>query len=92
MEILKIFFSFSDYYGFDYLTATCVIVAMFMLGNKNKSGFILYCVASTSGIVFAILAKSPPLIVTNIVMIIMNLRGFFTPGDILKHSFNINNL
>ena len=60
MEILKTFFSFSDYYGFDYLTATCVIVAMFMLGSKNRSGFIMYCVASTSGIVFAILAKSPP--------------------------------
>ena len=76
MEILKTFFSFSDYYGFDYLTATCVIVAMFMLGSKNKSGFILYCIASTSGIAFAILAKSPPIIVTNIVMIVLNIRGF----------------
>ena len=75
MEILKTFFTFSDYYGFDYLTATCVMIAMFLLGSKNRSGFILYCVASTSGIVFATLAKSPPIILTNIVMIIINVRG-----------------
>ncbi|MBD3288378.1 hypothetical protein GF337_06200 [candidate division KSB1 bacterium] len=75
METLKTFFTFSDYYGFDYLTATCVMIAMFLLGSKNKSGFILYCVASTSGIVFAILAKSPPIVLTNIVMIIINVRG-----------------
>ena len=75
METLKTFFTFSDYYGFDYLTATCVMIAMFLLGSKNRSGFILYCVASTSGIVFAILAKSPPILLTNIVMIIINVRG-----------------
>jgi len=75
METLKTFFTFSEYYGFDYLTATCVMIAMFMLGSKNRSGFILYCVASTSGIVFAILAKSPPILLTNIVMIIINVRG-----------------
>lgn len=76
METLKAFFTFSDYYGLDYLTATCVIVAMFLLGSRNRSGFILYCVASTSGIAFAILANSPPIIVTNILMIILNMRGF----------------
>ncbi len=76
METIKTYFSFSDYYGLDYLTATCVIAAMFMLGSKNRLGFILYSIASTSGIAFAVLAKSPPIIVTNIVMIILNVRGF----------------
>ena len=76
MDIIRSFFTFNEYYGFDYLTAACVILAMFMLGSKNKSGFILYSMASSSAIVFAILAKSPPLIVTNLVMIVVNVRGF----------------
>ncbi len=76
MEYFNSLFTF-DYYGTDYLAAICAIFAMLLLGNKKKFGFLLYCVASSSAIVFAILAKSPPIIVTNIVMIFINLRGFF---------------
>ena len=76
IEALQSFFSFNEYYGSDYLTAVCVIIAMFLLGSKQKSGFLLYCAASTSAIIFAILAKSPPLVITNIIMIVINIRGF----------------
>ena len=76
MEYFNSLFTFSYYYGFDYLAAICDIIAMVLLGNKNKFGFLLYLGASSSAIVFAILAKSPPIIVTNIVMIFINLRGF----------------
>ncbi len=65
-----------NYYGFDYIAAICAIIGMFFLGNKKRIGFVLYLVATASGVVFAILAKSLPLIVTNIIMFIMNLRGF----------------
>jgi hypothetical protein len=65
-----------NYYGIDYLAAIFAIIDMFFLGNKKRSGFLLYMVAISFGIVFAILAKSPPLIVTNVIMFGMNLRGF----------------
>ena len=65
-----------NYYGFDYLAALCAIVGMFFLGEKKRVGFVLYMVATTSGLVFSILAQSPPLMVTNILMFIMNLRGY----------------
>jgi len=69
-------FDLSNYYGFDYLAAICAMTAMFLLGNEKKLGFLIYCFASSCGIVFSILAKSPPFIVTNIVMIVINLRGY----------------
>ena len=67
----------SNYYGFDFIAAICAIIGMFFLGNKKRIGFVLYLIATASGIVFAILAKSLPLTVMNIIMFIMNLRGFF---------------
>jgi hypothetical protein len=65
-----------NYYGFDYLAAICAIIGIFFIGNKKRIGFILYMIAPVSGIGFAILAKSPPIIATNIIMFFMNLRGF----------------
>jgi hypothetical protein len=76
MEYFNSLFNFSYYYGFDYLASICVILAMLLLGNKKKFGFLVYCVGSSFAIVFALLAKSPPIIVTNVVVIIINLRGF----------------
>ena len=67
---------FDQYYGIDYVAALCAIVGMFYIGNKNRAGFVLYMLATSFGIVFAILAKSPPLVVTNTIIFSMNLRNF----------------
>jgi len=67
---------FDQYYGTDYVAALCAIVGMFYIGNKNRMGFVLYMLATSFGIFFAILAKSPPLVLTNTIMFSMNLRNF----------------
>ena len=65
-----------NYYGIDYLAAICAIIGMFYIGEKKRIGFVLYMMATSLGLIFAFLAKSPPLIVTNVIMFGMNLRGF----------------
>jgi len=69
-------YNYLNYFGIDYLAAICGITGMFFLGNKNRLGFLLYMLATTLGVVFAIMAETPPLVVTNIIMFGMNLRGF----------------
>lgn len=65
-----------NYYGIDYLAAICGIIGMFYLGDKKRIGFALYMMATSLGFIFAFLAESPPLMVTNVIMFIMNLRGY----------------
>ena len=77
MNAAESILSFGPYYGLDYFIAVCVLLAMFLLGSRNRFGFIMYTVAAVSGIVFATMAQSPPLLLTNLVMIVINLRGYF---------------
>ncbi|MBI2661971.1 hypothetical protein HYX11_00755 [Candidatus Woesearchaeota archaeon] len=66
----------SNYYRFDYIAAICVIIGMFFLGNKKHIGFMFYMAATASRIIFATLAKSLPFMIMNVLLFIMNLRGF----------------
>jgi hypothetical protein len=76
MEFLNDLFQVQRYYGTDYLAAACVIVAMVLLGDRKRTGFLLYMLATCFAMVFAVLAHSFPIIVTNGIVFGLNLRGF----------------
>jgi hypothetical protein len=65
------------YFGFDLVSAGCGLAGLYLLGNRNRYGFLLCLAASAFGIVFAALAQSLPLILLHAILLFVNLRGFF---------------
>ena len=65
------------YFGFDLVSAGCGLAGLYLLGNKNRYGFLLCLVASAFGIVFAALALSLPLMLLHVILLFVNLRGLF---------------
>lgn len=65
-----------QYYGIDWLATVCGLTGVYLLGNKNKLGFILFMGASLSWITFGILTQSVAVIVGSSIFFIMHLRGF----------------
>lgn len=64
------------YYGTDYINAVCVIIAMYLIGNKRRSGFILFMIATACGAVFGVLAGSTPFLISNTILFLTNLRAY----------------
>ena len=65
------------YYGIDWLSMLFSIVAMVLLGNKTKWGFILFAFANLTMIVMAFyLLQSIALVAGNAIFLITNTRGF----------------
>jgi hypothetical protein len=64
------------YLGFDLASAACGLAGLYLLGNRNRKGFILCIAASAFGIVFGALAQSLPLVLLHATLIVVNLRGY----------------
>jgi hypothetical protein len=64
------------YLGFDLVSAGFGLAGLFLLGNRNRYGFLLCLVASAFGIVFGALAQSAPLLLLHVILLFVNLRGF----------------
>jgi nicotinamide riboside transporter PnuC len=65
------------YLGFDLVSAAAGLAGLYLLGNRNRYGFLLCLVASAFGIAFAALALSAPLLLLHVILLFVNLRGFF---------------
>jgi hypothetical protein len=65
------------YYGIDWLSMLLSILAMVLLGNKAKWGFILFAFANLTMIIMAFyLLQSFALVAGNAIFLIINTRGF----------------
>ena len=64
------------YLGFDLVSAACGLAGLYLLGNRNRYGFLLCMAASAFGIVFGALAQSLPLLLLHVILLVVNLRGF----------------
>jgi hypothetical protein len=67
---------FDRYVGFDIVSAACGLAGLYLLGNRNRFGFLLCMTASAFGIVFGALAQSLPLLLLHAILLFVNLRGF----------------
>lgn len=65
-----------QYYGIDWLATACGLLGVYLLGNKNKLGFVLFMVASLSWISFGLLTESIAVIIGSSIFFVMHLRGF----------------
>lgn len=70
---------FLKYYALDWAAMTLSLFAVYLLGNKNKLGFISFSVANAIWVFLGFfLMNSLGIGIGNIVFFIMNVRGFFS--------------
>ena len=65
----------THYYGIDWLASSLAVLMIYHLGNKNPIGFYFGVSANLTWFVFAIMASSPPILLSNLVFFALNVRG-----------------
>ncbi len=68
---------FLQFYGVDWIATVCGLLGVYLLGNKNKFGFVLFMTASLGWITFGTLTGSFPVIIGSTIFFMMHLRGFW---------------
>lgn len=63
------------YYGVDWLASSLSVLMIFFLGNKNKVGFLFGLSANLSWLLFAWLAASPAIFLSNTIFFVLHVRG-----------------
>jgi len=66
-----------QFYGIDWLATVCGLTGVYLLGNKNKTGFLVFMLASLSWIAVGVLIGSFAIIIGSSIFFIMHLRGWF---------------
>lgn len=66
---------FLQFYGIDWMATVCGLLGVYLLGNKNKFGFVLFMIASMSWITFGVLTGSIAVIIGSAIFLMMHLRG-----------------
>ena len=66
-----------QFYGIDWLATVCGLTGVYLLGNKNKYGFLVFMMASLSWIAVGIFIGSFAIIIGSSIFFIMHLCGWF---------------
>ena len=67
---------FTAYYGLDWLAATLMLLGLWMVANKRRSGFLVTVVGSLVGAVVAFMAVQYGFLLSNLAMVFVALRGY----------------
>ena len=65
------------YYGVDWVAMTFTFLAIYLLGNKSRNGFVLMIFGNACWIVIGALTGSIAMVIANFVFLIMNARAWF---------------
>ena len=65
-----------NYYGIDWLAMFLTLIAIYMIGNKQRFGFIFMISANISWLIVGFLTQSIALLIANVVFASMNSRAF----------------
>ena len=68
------------YAGVDWVAMAMTFVAIYLLGNQARMGFVLMMVGNACWMVVAIQADSLAMLAANAVFAVMNLRGWWRWG------------
>ncbi|NNE66107.1 MAG: PnuC protein [Pyrinomonadaceae bacterium] len=66
-----------EFYGIDWLATSCGLLGVYLLGNQNKYGFVVFMVASASWIVFGSITGSYAVIIGSMIFLILHARGLY---------------
>jgi Nicotinamide mononucleotide transporter len=65
------------YYGIDWIIAVLLIINVWMVGSKIRSGWLVGAVACCFTTAFGFIIESYPQVIMNIIFIGLNLRGYY---------------
>lgn len=65
-----------QYYGIDWLATAAGLSGVYLLGNRNRVGFLVMMIASLSWMTVGFLINSIALILGSIVFFSLHVRGF----------------
>jgi len=66
-----------DYYFTDWITLLCNLIAIWLIGNGKKHGFIFGLVACSADFAFGYLAQSSAIMAGSLLFTIFNIRAFY---------------
>lgn len=65
-----------QYYGIDWLATICGLAGVYLIGSKNRFGFLIMMVASLSWLTVGIFIRSLPLMLGSCVFFCLHMRGW----------------
>ena len=65
------------YYGLDWLWFGTSILAVYLLGNKNKLGFVSMIVSDLTDLAMAYLTQSNATLIGSLIYLVLNVRGWY---------------
>lgn len=65
-----------DYLLFDWAAMITTFIAVYLLGNHNRWGFLVFVVSNICWVVVGVLAGSHPMIWGNAIFVVVNVRGW----------------
>jgi uncharacterized protein (DUF58 family) len=63
-------------YGLDWAAMVLSLIALYLLGNKNRFGFVSFMAANVSWIAVGSMLSNQAIIIGNLVFFASNLRGY----------------
>jgi nicotinamide riboside transporter PnuC len=66
-----------QYYGVDWLATVAGLTGVYLIGSKNRYGFLVMMVASLSWLTVGIFIGSLPLMLGSVVFFCLHMRGWF---------------
>lgn len=66
-----------NYYGIDWLAMLLTVLAIYLLGNKARYGFVLMTLGNVCWVTMGVLTDSMAMILANLIFLTMNVRGWF---------------
>ena len=67
----------THYYGIDWMAMLLTLVAIYLIGNKKKSGFYLMILGNLAWIILGLLTHSLAMIIANLMFAMMNIRAIY---------------
>ncbi len=67
-----------QYYGIDWLATACGLTGVYLLGNKNKYGFLIFMMASASWVTFGLMTGSVAVVIGSTIFFVMHFRGWLS--------------
>ena len=66
----------TQYYGVDWIAMIMTFLSLYLLGKKNKYGFIFGLLANASWLTFGILVQSTANVLANVIFVFLNIKGY----------------
>ena len=65
-----------QYYGIDWVATVCGLTGVYLIGSKNRYGFLIMMVASLSWLTVGVFIWSLPLMLGSAVFFCLHIRGW----------------